>query len=61
MNQPPPHGQSRFNELLEALKQEHEAVSQDIGVFRMQREDFEHKGKSMWIMNMKYSQKHSWL
>ncbi|KAI0229172.1 general transcription repressor [Massospora cicadina] len=39
----PTGGPSRAAELLDALKNELEAVSQDSAVFKMQREDFEHK------------------
>jgi hypothetical protein len=36
-------GSARLNELLEAIRQEFEAHSQDNPMQRMQREDFEHK------------------
>jgi len=36
---------SRFGELFEALKIEFDAVMQDMNVYKMQREDYEHKSK----------------
>lgn len=35
---------SRFNELLEALKAEFDNLQQDALAYKMQREEFEHKG-----------------
>ncbi|CAG8758482.1 2161_t:CDS:2, partial [Acaulospora morrowiae] len=36
-------GSSRFNELLEALKQEYDSLQQEAMAYKMQREEFEHK------------------
>ncbi|CAG8792867.1 31412_t:CDS:2, partial [Racocetra persica] len=36
-------GPSRFNELLEALKNEYESLSQEAMTYKIQREEFEHK------------------
>jgi hypothetical protein len=47
-NQGPPNPQQfnntrRLNELLEAIRNEFDAVTQDTSIFRLQRDDFEHK------------------
>lgn len=34
---------ARLTELLEAIKNEFEAVTQDTSIFKMQRDEFEHK------------------
>lgn len=33
----------RFNDLLEAVKNEYEALSQETSVFKLQRDEYEHK------------------
>lgn len=44
---------SRLPELLEAVKQEFEQASQDTHVYKLQRDEFEHKSEFMITLSVK--------
>ena len=56
-------GSSRANELLDALRQEFENLSQEASMYKMQRDDLEHKGEFMnvWLDRYYISVAYCWI